>query len=174
MRSSLKQILAGVLFSSAVGITPSAHALLYNLDYSAWFTTVSFDLVLNVNTVDGACSLGCPITSVTGSSPQYGTVTTLLSPGSFLSNDNLFYIIPGSPYLKYYGFAFALSSGAKANIFFDQGAYQATWQPLGGALEGRPGTVYVSLVPVPEPETYAMLLTGLGLLGLLARRRKLK
>jgi hypothetical protein len=27
---------------------------------------------------------------------------------------------------------------------------------------------------VPEPETYAMLLAGLGLLGFAARRRKLK
>jgi probable HAF family extracellular repeat protein len=28
--------------------------------------------------------------------------------------------------------------------------------------------------PVPEPETYAMMLAGLGLLGLTARRRKQK
>ena len=35
------------------------------------------------------------------------------------------------------------------------------------ALEPTPPTVS----PVPEPETYAMLLTGLGLLGFMARRR---
>jgi hypothetical protein len=28
------------------------------------------------------------------------------------------------------------------------------------------------LAPVPEPETYGMLLGGLGLLGFLARRRR--
>jgi hypothetical protein len=29
-----------------------------------------------------------------------------------------------------------------------------------------------SVVAVPEPETYAMMLMGLGLLGFVARRRK--
>jgi len=31
---------------------------------------------------------------------------------------------------------------------------------------------YVATSPVPEPETYAMLLAGLGLIGFMARRRK--
>ena len=34
------------------------------------------------------------------------------------------------------------------------------------------GVLNVTLAPVPEPETYAMLLGGLGLLGVMARRRK--
>lgn len=33
-------------------------------------------------------------------------------------------------------------------------------------------TMTVSAVPIPEPETYAMLLAGLGLLGFVARRSK--
>lgn len=32
----------------------------------------------------------------------------------------------------------------------------------------------VSITPVPEPETYAMLLAGLGIMGAVARRRKLR
>ncbi len=32
----------------------------------------------------------------------------------------------------------------------------------------------VMLNPVPEPETYGMLLAGLGVVGMLARRRQVK
>jgi hypothetical protein len=32
----------------------------------------------------------------------------------------------------------------------------------------------VAVTPVPEPETYAMMLVGLGLIGGIARRRKQK
>ena len=34
--------------------------------------------------------------------------------------------------------------------------------------------MYQALAPIPEPETYAMMLAGLGLLGVIARRRKQK
>lgn len=37
---------------------------------------------------------------------------------------------------------------------------------------GYSGSVTVGPAPVPEPETYAMLLAGIGLIGFTARRRK--
>lgn len=43
------------------------------------------------------------------------------------------------------------------------------------AIQTPPGGSYlggISVAAVPEPETYAMLLAGLGLIGFSARRRK--
>jgi hypothetical protein len=48
---------------------------------------------------------------------------------------------------------------------------------LGGSTAGFTGSLsvtnspLVTITPVPEPETYAMLLAGLGLMGAIARRR---
>ena len=45
---------------------------------------------------------------------------------------------------------------------------------VNGRLSGVPETIYVRVSAVPEPETYAMLLAGLGVMGTFARRRKQK
>jgi len=37
---------------------------------------------------------------------------------------------------------------------------------------GQSNSMLFVLSPIPEPETYAMLLAGLGLMGFIARRRK--
>ncbi|MBL8488925.1 MAG: PEP-CTERM sorting domain-containing protein [Rhodocyclaceae bacterium] len=37
---------------------------------------------------------------------------------------------------------------------------------------GEVGGIYASVIAVPEPETYATMLAGLGMLGALARRRR--
>jgi hypothetical protein len=44
------------------------------------------------------------------------------------------------------------------------------WFRISGTTTGAQYTI--NLAPVPEPETYAMLLAGLGLMGVIARRRK--
>ena len=43
---------------------------------------------------------------------------------------------------------------------------------LGDAVAGSKSQLIVLTAPVPEPETYALLLAGLGLVGVAARRRK--
>lgn len=44
--------------------------------------------------------------------------------------------------------------------------------PLAFEQVGAPFELASTIAPVPEPETYAMMLAGLGLLGFFARRRK--
>lgn len=48
------------------------------------------------------------------------------------------------------------------------------FQPANGIDASARSQLIVLTAPVPEPETYAMLLAGLGLMGAIARRRKSK
>lgn len=41
-----------------------------------------------------------------------------------------------------------------------------------GSMSGYPVSQEITLAPVPEPETYAMLMAGLGLIGFVARKRR--
>jgi hypothetical protein len=54
------------------------------------------------------------------------------------------------------------------------GTYTFWMQETSGALGTYSWDFVVSAAPVPETETYAMLLTGLGLIGADRRRRKQK
>ncbi|EGK73113.1 hypothetical protein METUNv1_00284 [Methyloversatilis universalis FAM5] len=60
--------------------------------------------------------------------------------------------------------ATAYTLGNKAIGYFQAG--EEGQSPAGGFIGG-----FVPTAPVPEPETYALMLAGLGLIGLAARRR---
>lgn len=59
------------------------------------------------------------------------------------------------------GFSFSGLSAGSYTLHIS--AFSATKAPIAG---------YISASPVPEPETYAMMLAGLGALGFLASRRR--
>lgn len=67
--------------------------------------------------------------------------------------------------------AWVLQSGntplAAGNYYLQIDGYVAS--PTGGSYSGN-----LAIAAVPEPETYGMLLAGLGLIGFMARRRKLQ
>lgn len=55
------------------------------------------------------------------------------------------------------------NTGAQANVT----TYAGTW-----SFDAATNSLIYQTAPVPEPETYAMLLAGLGLMGAVARRRR--
>ena len=73
--------------------------------------------------------------------------------------------LPDSAYWNTAHASFYADGGAAGVGTFRQ---DATWSPYSGAIEFNVATA------VPEPETYAMMLAGLGLLGFITRRRERK
>ncbi|CAN5290573.1 hypothetical protein BH11PSE9_BH11PSE9_31570 [soil metagenome] len=52
------------------------------------------------------------------------------------------------------------------------GAYQLTVTGINSAAVGSYGGSVAVAAPVPEPQTYALMLAGLGVMGFVARRRR--
>lgn len=114
-------------------------------------TGVPTNLDAIVSSISRTASTGLDITGLS----LYGSGGTLISAGAMMStgpidvwtltSNNL---AVGNYYVQVNGTLVSATSGS-----------------FGGAI---------MLAPVPEPETYGMMLAGLGLVGFLARRRQLK
>ncbi len=75
------------------------------------------------------------------------------------------------------GFSSSLYTASANNVFLSAGSHEFKIEVTGlapGYTSGGASINFSPLTPVPEPETYAMLLAGLGLIGGIARRRKQK
>jgi hypothetical protein len=61
------------------------------------------------------------------------------------------------------------------SLSWDQPITGGAYLVVGGAVDGSLGGIYSgsisSVSPIPEPESFAMLLAGLGLMGAVVRRR---
>lgn len=108
-----------------------------------------------------------------GSSSLFGAVGTPIFGFNYTGNDSLdvfaFSWDPDVASNGGYGAVVGELAGTRitASVRFDDGSVLVYAGTMGAV--GR--DVAANLVPVPEPETYAMLLAGLGLIGALARRK---
>jgi len=105
---------------------------------------------------------------------SFTLVNGVLTDATFYSYSNS---ANGNPYSSFWLNAFGY------NIFSDYDSNPDPSNPnthcnltgchSGGAVEsfGFSGVTYSTLQPVPEPDTYAMLLAGLGMIGFMARRK---
>ena len=83
------------------------------------------------------------------------------------------------------GFTFAYGTfvGQIGSTYFELGTDFSVAAPEAGTLNlfywdsnknDNSGSIVASITPVPEASTYALMLSGLGIVGLMVRRRKLK
>ena len=66
------------------------------------------------------------------------------------------------------------NSNNSLSIAYDQAITGPAYITVTGVTDGGNGGIYsgaIAAAPIPEPETYAMLLAGLGLMGAVVRRR---
>ena len=112
------------------------------------------------------------LTGITGNVNGSGGITGL---SSYAGADNLLYF-PASPgYVDFSGISFSTSTGPSWNLYYDNGTFalRSDLNPGGNASSESPINLTVTAA-IPEPETYAMMLAGLGLMGFVIRRRKQK
>lgn len=99
-----------------------------------------------------------------------GIVPLGVDPG--FNYDNQFQL--PAPSTNTAGILFNVGGGVgNVNLYFESGAYhEYTYSGLPGNINDR--IVSFTVAPVPEPETYAMMLAGLGVIVALSKRKKQK
>ncbi len=106
---------------------------------------------------------------------SFSGINTSLSAGTYIA----YLTVAGvaSPVDSSVGFAGSSSDGGLGGGFYFLNSNGTDPLTLGDTWSDYyvPSMQFTATIaPIPEPETYAMMLAGLGLLGFMARRRKLK
>jgi len=162
-----KLILKAALLAATLALPMSANAVVY-WDWS-WSGNGTGSGSLTTDDLSGTSYL---ITDMMGIW-NGANITGLLAPGSYGSNDNL--LFDDLPQLTFNGVSFGTNvvSSSQVNLFWSE--YLKNYAGVETQRNIRGGTFTATQVaPVPEPETYALMLAGLALVGAAARRRKAK
>jgi PEP-CTERM motif len=173
MKFSKLAVSAAVLIGSSVAVNAAV------TDLGAVSPTVPktfFGIVSSQGTFNDLFSFTLPTNSGSGYSvvnvpiPGYGSIFSYAAlysnPDGVLTGFNG---DEGSP------LQISLSTAANTLSFsYGPSSAGSYWLAVSGIASGSAGAAYagsISVTAVPEPETYAMLLAGLGLMGAIARRR---
>ena len=105
---------------------------------------------------------GGPVVGISG---QGQTVGALISGGVFTDPSHTGVVFWHSDNLKFLNDPFLPNGNWK---------YTQTWTNVYNSADTITASTNFTVNAIPEPETYAMMLAGLGLMGFVARRRKQK
>ena len=128
------------------------------------FSSISLGTITLLSASNVVGGLGSGLGTITGVVPGYPTFSLTLSPISFTSF-SLTNILPSSTPL--------IATASLPSFSFSNLAAGTYQMAVSGNVSGF-GAAFAqyTVTAVPEPETFAMLLAGLGLMGTIARRRK--
>lgn len=186
MRHRFTSVAAAAALAAAAFATPASAAtqstMFHNLVASATIgTPLAADDTLIVDTLvtgeTGALSQSVTFTLAAGVSSLVGNaaweITTLSGPGPRLVGVNIDIVDAGNTVVASDTFAGTLAGFAMSTFASSIGPGTYTLVATGTAV--RDSVLDISLsfaAPVPEPETYALLLAGLGVIGFVARRSR--
>lgn len=94
---------------------------------------------------------------------------SLDSNGLFITNGNLLTFAGASPIVSVTLGEGSVASFALNHVTFNSNQIATDWQGIHFSAGDK---VILNVSAVPEPETYAMLLAGLGIMGAVARRKQ--
>ena len=160
---------AALLLATTLALPMSAHAI----DWTwSWTGTGEFitDTGSGTLTTNDLLSGKYLITAMTGTW-NGASITGLLAPGTYPNvsgNDN--FLLDGSPQLGPSGLSFETASiSSQVNLYKSLPDY--AWLSSDDGY-GNGTFTATQVAAVPEPETYALMLAGLAVVGAAARRRR--
>lgn len=169
MKSTTRALLGTAVTTAAMFVTNAAHAADYEADFvltSNGQTFASFDFSTN-DIFDGGFET---ITDLTGTVNGL-SIIALLNPGDTGGNDNKF--SPTGNHLTFNGVSFRIQNGSTFdnwNLYYS--SLNSTYKLFAASDADVKYWGDFNVTAVPEPETYAMLLAGLGVIGAISRRKK--